>query len=193
MDLLYPMWKPLLVSSLLLTLITHLFPCTVQGSTINDELLNDVIYNTGNDDTYSDSVESDMVNSETKRAQFSLNGELRSLAAMLYKPETEKDANRAHLLKLGKRNWTFPSLKFGTRMFGSLFGQSPLRTRSQFIRRRSQQLSVSGPLSALANMLAAEDRRRLQSESTHNKLRLLELGKRTDDSENGESKNDFGY
>lgn len=79
----------------------------------------------------------------------------------------------SNLLELTKRSWRAP---FFIRSF-----QPTKPNLSSMNRRRSQPLSVTGPLSSLANMLAAEGRRRQQSESINNRMRLLELGKRRDD------------
>ena len=79
----------------------------------------------------------------------------------------ETDAN---LIELGRRSWRVP---FFIRNF------QPPSDPSTVNRRRSQPLSVTGPLSSLANMLAAEGRRRQQHESVNNRMRLLELGKRS--------------
>lgn len=117
---------------------------------------------------------------DSKRAQFSMNGGLRSLADMVYlygRGNGERSAQHNALLSLGKRNWRLPVYNFGHRLSTNIFrniGRSPSVTR-----RRSQQLSVSGPLSALANMLAAEGRRRKHTLSLNNKMKLLELGKRS--------------
>ena len=69
-----------------------------------------------------------------------------------------------------KRSWRVP-------FFLRSFKPRP-RPDPSVNRRRSQTLSVSGPLSSLVSMLAAEGRRRQQSESINNRMRLLELGKR---------------
>lgn len=174
-------------------LLLHLLTWSIHGYTLSNDQLNDDMYSTESDEDAAEITKNvDVSLTENKRAQFSLNGELRSLAEMLYDPEQEQKAyNRATLLKLGKRNWRFPLFRFGSSMSGDVFSRYPIQPNAQILRRRSQQLSVSGPLSALANMLAAEGRRRQQSESTHNQMRLLELGKRSERPNNG--KTNFEY
>lgn len=76
---------------------------------------------------------------------------------------------KSNFLNLERRSWRVP-------FFIRRYKTSP--DPSTVNRRRSQQLSVTGPLSSLASMLAAEGRRRQQSESINNRMRLLELGKR---------------
>ena len=79
--------------------------------------------------------------------------------------DTDSSRVKSNLLK---RSWRVP---FFLRSFKP-------RPDPSVNRRRAQTLSVSGPLSSLASMLAAEGRRRQQSESINNRMRLLELGKR---------------
>ena len=165
-----------LISAFIFAAVCHLFMILPYGYVLNDDENSDVIIDALHDDDSSDVDTNTDWNDigftdNRKRAQLSLTGGLRSLADMIYTQRNiEKAAHRNALLSLGKRNFRFPFFKFGKFFHSS----SPSVTR-----RRSQQLSVSGPLSALANMLAAEGRRRKQSESFNNRMKLLEIGKRT--------------
>lgn len=174
--------KSLHVTCLLLALLVHMFTSCCHGYIINNDLLSGTLYSADSDGVLSDLPEDESLMPENKRAQFSVNGELRSLAEMMQSPERQQaEYNRAKLLKLGKRNWRLPAFRFGSHMLSNVFGLSPFRTDPKITRRRSQQLSVSGPLTALADMLALNGRRRQLNESTQNKKMLLELGKRSEE------------
>ena len=180
MDLLPFGTKSLKSTCLLLAMFVHLLINYCHGYILNDKVVNNPIYTSEGRITEIPDQVTEI--HDHKRAQFSVNGELRSLAEMLQQPERHREEySRAKLLKLGKRNWRFPTFKLGTRMLSNVFGMYPFRTDSKITRRRSQQLSVSGPLSALADMFAAEGRRRQLTESKHNKKMLLDLGKRSED------------
>ncbi|XP_060580144.1 uncharacterized protein LOC132736947 [Ruditapes philippinarum] len=169
-----------LISAMILAAVCNLFMFLPYGYVMDNDVDSDVIIDAlHNDDTSDADTNTDWNDIELtdnrKRAQLSLTGGLRSLADMVYSQRSnERNAHRNALLSLGKRNFRLPFFKIN---FGR-FAQSYPST-SSVSRRRSQQLSVSGPLSALANMLAAEGRRRKQSESFNNRMKLLEIGKRT--------------
>ena len=102
--------------------------------------------------------------------------------------EDEGDASvsKDYSFQVMKRKWRVPNLELAR------FIQQRLYTRPEAVdeprphaiaRRRSQVLSVSGPLSALADMLAAEGRQRFHQESHLNRMRLRELGKRSEETE----------
>ena len=88
----------------------------------------------------------------------------------LHRHRRQGSTSDNNLLEFRRRSWRIP---FFIRRYTQRTDPSSVN------RRRSQPLSVTGPLSSLANMLVAEGRRRLQSESVNNRMRLLELGKRS--------------
>ncbi|KAK3595668.1 hypothetical protein CHS0354_026885 [Potamilus streckersoni] len=112
---------------------------------------------------------------QNKRTQ-TVTSDLDTLADMIYSQERRRRLNhmeglRSHLLKIGKRSWRNPILNRPYKVIQ--IPKIPVVTQ-----RRADQLSISGPLSNLANMLASENRRRMHAESSLNRQRLLELGKR---------------
>ncbi|KAL3891030.1 hypothetical protein ACJMK2_003293 [Sinanodonta woodiana] len=111
----------------------------------------------------------------------SVRSDLDTLADLVYSMERSRRPNNlegphSDLLKIGKRSWRNPFLNRPYKVVK--LPKFPVLTQ-----RRADQLSISGPLSNLANMLAAENRRRMHAESSLNRQRLLELGKRSDDTE----------
>ena len=137
-----------------------------------------------------DSVDSDFVSNDyneflahKRTSGLSLNTGINTLAALIQsdrqnRRKTEKSGFKSELLKIGKKSWRYPNYSFQFKK-PKLDATSFMTSFPSISRRRAQQLSVSGPLSALANMLQAEGRRRKMTESHSNRMRLLELGKRS--------------
>ncbi|XP_053382323.1 uncharacterized protein LOC128549525 [Mercenaria mercenaria] len=169
-----------MLSTVLLVLVCQLVVCLSHGYLLDNDVISNVLSNDEIGADYTDINVDDIGITDTrKRAQLSLTGGLRSLAHMVYgQRNSERSTHQNALLLLGKRNWRFPTYNFESRLRSKNLQPSSSST-SSVTRRRSQQLSVSGPLSALANMLEAEGRRRKQSESFNNRMKLLEIGKRS--------------
>lgn len=169
-----------LFSAAFLAAVCQLVTCLSHGYILPSDALSDSMADDEDGGDYSNiNVDEIGLSDNEKRAQLSLTGGLRSLADMVYahgRRTGERNEHHNALLSLGKRNWRLPVYNFGRKLRASVLRPS---NPSAISRRRSQQLSVSGPLSALANMLAAEGRRRKQSESLNNRMKLLELGKRS--------------
>lgn len=184
--------KTTLISTVLFVTVCQIVTCLSHDFLLPDDVINDDLSEEQDGAGFTNlSVDDIEFTDKTKRAQLSLTGGLRSLADMVYshgRRNNERSAHQNALLSLGKRNWRLPIYNFGRKLSSALLRPS---YPSSVTRRRSQQLSVSGPLSALANMLAAEGRRRKQSESINNRMKLLELGKRSSETTTFDS-NDIG-
>ena len=124
---------------------------------------------------------SDDLKTVNKRT-LSVDGGLRTLAQMVYSQErARRHGYMANLFRQkGKRSWRFPLMGLNFLKLRT----KPSKVDKSIMRRRTNHLSVSGPLSALANMLAEEGRQRKQSQSMANRMKLIELGKRNDETYN---------
>ncbi|XP_052765551.1 uncharacterized protein LOC128206883 [Mya arenaria] len=154
---------------------------------LNEDGIPDTILSSDDADPFTDFTDSEFgfTNGNTKGPSFQYDKDIQALVDIIYKQEMIKLQNQRKKEDFhpdhidAKRAWRFPQYDFG-RIFSSSFLRKPVVSKAPtFSRRRTQQLSVSGPLSALANMLAAEGRRRVQAQSFHNRMRLLDLGKRS--------------
>ncbi|KAL4217761.1 hypothetical protein ACF0H5_022500 [Mactra antiquata] len=170
------------ISTIILVNCCHVITCLSPEIFLDDDVISDVNSKIQNEHI-SKLVENGLeITENNKRAPLSLNGELRSLADMVNQArrQGERSAQHSALLQLGKRSLRLPVFDFSkSNLKSSASEQYP--QISTVTRRRSQQLSVSGPLSALADMLAVEGRRRKEQESMHNRMMLLQTGKRSDD------------
>ncbi|KAH3710013.1 uncharacterized protein LOC127858310 [Dreissena polymorpha] len=165
--------------------------CAIRQFYIDENLLPDHIDITETNEDFTDLNDQRSPSTKTlNRSEFSNDDgeELLALAAKAYglekqdlsatKPDRQDNFNFYRLKE--KREWEHPKIDL-SKLFKEAFIQNQETESPIMSRRRSQQLSVSGPLSSLANMLAAEGRRRMHAESFHNRMRLLDLGKRGDD------------
>ena len=146
--------------------------CGVLGYYTSDiESYTDAQIQKSNDHIDTDSLDLDF-NIPDKFSPFKIKSEISDNGNKLTKEETDVSDKSESRVKsnLLKRSWRVP---FFLRSF-----KPRQRPDPSVNRRRTQTLSVSGPLSSLVSMLAAEGRRRQQSESMNNRMRLLELGKR---------------
>lgn len=135
-----------------------------------------------------------------KRAiPLSLNGDLRSLARMLFSQQRRRRVDqyaqiRQQMIDLGKRAGYLPvsddvmrtksddeerssRLETNERLRPILEKIRPVKF-PETIQKRIQRLSINGALSSLAGMLAANGRQQLQEEMAVNRARLLKLGRR---------------